>query len=151
MRFLHCGRNDSGRVRSASLWPVPLMSKLPSQSNLVLRRTIIECYLYAYPRTPFAASRRSPQGETRNLESPSFCLPDRNGAGRSPEEHRIFLAKDLTPLSSVACGDTCWPGFKVFALCAGYAHILARLRSVADFCLWKGALALRHVIPVTQK
>ncbi len=42
------------------------------------------------------------------------------------------------PLSSVAYGDTRWPGFKVFALCAGYAHILARLRSVAGFCLWKG-------------
>ena len=30
--------------------------------------------------------------------------------------------KDLTPLSSVAYGATRWPGFKVFALCAGYAH-----------------------------
>ena len=45
-----------------------------------------------------------------------------------------------TPLSSVAYGDTRWPGFKVFALCAGYAHILARLRSpLQDFCLWKEA------------
>ena len=44
-----------------------------------------------------------------------------------------------TPLSSVAYGATRWPGFKVFALCAGSAHILARLRSVADFCLRKGA------------
>ena len=42
-------------------------------------------------------------------------------------------------------GATRWPGFKVFALCAGYAHILARLRSpLQDFCLWKGAFALRH-------
>jgi hypothetical protein len=50
------------------------------------------------------------------------------------------LSKDLTPLSSVACGDTCWPGFKVFALCAGYAHILARLRNpLQDFCLRKEA------------
>ena len=47
---------------------------------------------------------------------------------------------ELTPLSSVACGATRWPGFKVFALCAGYAHILARLRSpLQDFCLGKGA------------
>ena len=45
------------------------------------------------------------------------------------------------PLSSGACGTTRWPGFKVFALCAGYAHILARLRSpLQDFCLRKGAI-----------
>ena len=49
------------------------------------------------------------------------------------------FSKDLTLLSPVAYGATRWPGFKVFALCAGYAHILARLRSVADFCLRKGA------------
>ena len=30
------------------------------------------------------------------IKGPSYELPDRNGAGRSPEEHRIFLAKDLT-------------------------------------------------------
>ena len=40
------------------------------------------------------------------IKGPSYELPDRNGAGQSPEEHRIFLAKDLTPLSSVAFGDT---------------------------------------------
>ena len=35
-------------------------------------------------------------------------------------------------------GSTHWPGFKVFALCAGYAHILARLRSpLQGFCLPK--------------
>ena len=62
------------------------------------------------------------------------------------------LRKELTPLSSVACGATRWPGFKVFALCAGYAHILARLRSpLQDFCLRKGANALRHAALVTQK
>ena len=45
-----------------------------------------------------------------------------------------------------------WPGIKVFALCAGYAHILARLRSpLQDFCLRKGALALCHAARVTQK
>ena len=61
------------------------------------------------------------------------------------------LRKELTPLSSVACGATRWPGFKVFALCAGYAHTRARLRSpLQDFCLWKGALALRHIPLVTQ-
>ena len=27
-----------------------------------------------------------PQGETRKLEALSFYLPDRNGAGRSPED-----------------------------------------------------------------
>ena len=59
--------------------------------------------------------------------------------------------KDLTPLSSVAYGATRWPGFKVFALCAGYAHILARLRSpLQDFCLRKRALVLRHAALETQ-
>ena len=48
-------------------------------------------------------------------------------------------------------GATCWPGFKVFALCAGYAHILARLRNpLQDFCLWKEAFALRHAVLVSQ-
>ena len=44
------------------------------------------------------------------------------------------------------------PGFKVFALCAGYAHIIARLRNpLQDFCLRKEAMAHRHVPLVTQK
>ena len=46
---------------------------------------------------------------------------------------------------------TCWPGFKVFALCAGYAHTRARLRiPLQDFCLRKGAMALHHAALVTQ-
>ena len=49
----------------------------------------------------------------------------------------LRIKKELMPLSSGACGTTRWPGFKVFALCAGYAHTRARLRSVADFCLGK--------------
>jgi hypothetical protein len=62
------------------------------------------------------------------------------------------LRKELTLLSSVACGATCWPGIKVFALCAGYAHIIARLRSpLQDFCLRKEAMALSHAAVVKQK
>jgi len=62
---------------------------------LALCRAAMEQHCHSYPRTPFAASRRSPQGETRNLEGPSFYLPGRNGAGRSPEEHRNILLKYL--------------------------------------------------------
>ena len=60
--------------------------------------------------------------------------------------------KELTPLSSVAYSATCWPGFKVFALCAGYAHTRARLRNpLQDFCLRKEAMAHRYVPLVAQK
>ena len=55
---------------------------LPSRAKLALRRAAMEQHYHSYPSTPFASSRRSPQGETRNLEALSFCLPDRNGAAR---------------------------------------------------------------------
>ena len=58
---------------------------------------------------------------------------------------------EMTHLFSGAFSATRWPGFKVFALCAGYAHILARLRNpLQDFCLRKGAFALRHAALETQ-
>ena len=61
-------------------------------------------FLSSYTLLPLRGT--SPQGETRNLETPSFCLPDRDGAGRSPEDRFENSARDLTPLSSVACGAT---------------------------------------------
>ena len=70
---------------------------LPSRAKLALRRTAMEQHCHSYPRTPFAASRRSPQGETRKLEALSFCLLDRNRAGRSPEDRpeneKCFILK----------------------------------------------------------
>ena len=110
---------------------------LPSRAKLALRRAAMAYHYYSYPRTPFAASRRSPQGETRNLESPSFCLPDRNGAPRSGGDRPLrrkgaarrrflrmshirplrglgFSAKSL--LSSGACGATFFQRKKALAL-----------------------------------
>ena len=36
----------------STLWRLCIES--PSQPKLALRRAVMECYLYAYPRTPFA-------------------------------------------------------------------------------------------------
>jgi hypothetical protein len=76
------------------------------------------------------------------------------GSGQNPL-NLLNPSREAAPrtlLSSVAYGATCWPGFKVFALCAGYAHIIARLRNpLQDFCLWKEALALRHAAMETQR
>ena len=71
---------------------------LPSRAKLALHRAAMEQHYHSYPSTPFASSRRSPQGETRNLEALSFCLPDRDGAGRSPEEHRKFIGRIDAPI-----------------------------------------------------
>ena len=97
---------------------------LPSRAKLARRRESKEHHYHSSPRTPFAASRRFPQGKTRNSKSHSFCLPDRDGAGRSPEEHRKDSAKDLTPLFSGAFSATSF--------------------------LRKEALALHHAALVTQ-
>jgi len=77
------------------------------------------------------------EGKSRNAGS--FLRKELGEALRNTENKQ---RPDAVPPSPD--GATRWPGFKVFALCAGYAHILARLRSVADFCLWKGAPALRY-------
>ena len=64
-----------------------------------------------------------PQGETRKLEALSFYLPDRNGAGRSPEEHRKFEKRTDAP-------------------------ILRRLTAAPPF-LWKGAKNCREAATTT--
>ena len=59
-----------------------------------------------------------PQGETRNLEGPSFCLPDRTGAGRSPEEHRKILKRPDAPILRrlTAPPPSCGRGLLLFAM-----------------------------------
>ena len=85
------------------------------------------------------------------------------GAGKQSRNAGSFLRKELgealrntenkqrpDAVPPSPDGATRWPGFKVFALCAGYAHILARLRSpLQDFCLWKGAKNCRKAATTT--
>ena len=35
----------------------------------------LECHWHIYPRTPFATTWRSPQGDTRKIEALFFCRP----------------------------------------------------------------------------
>jgi len=76
------------------------------------------------------------------------------GAGKQSRNAGSFLRKELgealrntenkqrpDAVPPSPDGATRWPGFKVFALCAGYAHTRARLRNpLQDFCLGKGAI-----------
>ena len=43
-------------------------ASLRSGGRRLAVRKMIECHISAQPRTPFASSRRSPQGETRSME-----------------------------------------------------------------------------------
>ena len=67
--------------------------------------------------------RRAKLALSLPIKGPTFCVPDWNGAGRSPEEQRKFEKRtDAVPPSP----------------------------NGATSCLWKEANALRPAAPVTQ-
>ena len=97
---------------------------LPSRVKLALRRAAMEQHCHSYPRTPYVVRHRkegpfmgrlranlsalgnplqdfhSLKGQRELRGAPSFCLPDRDGAGRSPEDRAKKFFKDFFPRGS---------------------------------------------------
>ena len=123
-----------------------LTAKRQSSRRLVFTDDFFTCDSY---RDPSLALRMT--GGRRECKYVTQAPSTGMELGEALRNTENFLAKTRRPYPPSPNGATRWPGFKVFVLCAGYAHIIARLRNpLQDFCLWKGAPALRHAALVTQ-